>query len=148
MLFRPEKWSFRKVQKIARDNAKGLVHVFVKKWNFFMMWVFLADQFGKDRFLIFSIKKERFLDQKKQVLKKCKTWKFSKGISPRFLSINRTFYHVCFLGQIYSERWFFNLLDKKRILFRLEKLSLKKVQKIGIPQRGQFIVFIKKSKFL
>ena len=60
MLCRPEKWSFRKVEKIVRDNAMGLVHVFVKKWNFFMMWVFLADQFGKDRFLIFSIKKNAF----------------------------------------------------------------------------------------
>ena len=70
MLFRPEKWSFRKVQKIARDNAKGLVHVFVKKWNFFMMWVFLADHFGKDRFFDILYKKRTLFRLEKVSFKK------------------------------------------------------------------------------
>ena len=33
---------------------------FVKKWKFFIMWVFLADQFGKDPVFIFWIKKNAF----------------------------------------------------------------------------------------
>ena len=45
-------------------------------------------------FLLFWIKKS-FLHQKKKLLKKSKNSKFSKRVSPWFLTKNRTFCHVC-----------------------------------------------------
>ena len=90
-------------------------------------------------------KKEHFLDQKKSVLKHCKIWKFSKGISPRFLSINRTFYHVCLLRKSIQKDVFLSSGEKKRVLFRLEKLSFKNVQKSGF-SKGISPLFLSKNK--
>ena len=50
----------------------------------------------KDRFLIFSIKKKAFSTRKRKFEKVQKNRFFSQGVSPWFLSKNRSFYHLCF----------------------------------------------------
>ena len=94
MLYRPEKLSFQKVQKIRiLQRGGGGVHGFCQKIELLIMCVFLANQFRKYRFLIFSCKKESFLDQKSNKSN------FLKGVSPQFLSKTRFFYYLCFLGK-------------------------------------------------
>ena len=46
-----------------------------------------------------------------------------------FLSKYRAFYHVGFLGKPMQTTFFFNILDRKKKLFRAEKLTLKKCVK-------------------
>ena len=89
---------------------------------------FLANPARKDRFFKILGRQECFLDKKKEVLEMSKKLKFSKGVSPRFLSKNRTFYYLCFFGQINPEKSFFYILDKKE--------SFLKVQATEIFQRG------------
>ena len=78
----------------------------------FMIFVFWANQATKNRVFLILVKKECFLDQKKEVFKNSNQWKFFNGVSPWFLSNNRTFYHVCFLGKWRKKRSFFDILNK------------------------------------
>ena len=79
-------------------------------------------------FLLFWIKKS-FLHQKKKLLKKSKNSKFSKRISPWFLSKNRTFCHLCLLGKSSQIRSFFGILDKKECFLDQKKEVLKNDKK-------------------
>ena len=63
------------------------------------MDIFLGKSSKKRFFFGVLGKKESFLDQKKKVLKKYKKSKFSIGVSLWFLSKNRPFYSLCFLGK-------------------------------------------------
>ena len=63
--------------------------------------------------LLFWIKKS-FLDQKKKLSKKSKNSKFSKRVSPWFLSKNRTFCHLCLVGKSTQKRSFFRSLVPSR----------------------------------
>ena len=91
--------------------------------------MFFWGKSSKKRFFFGVLdKKKSFLDQKKKVLKKYKKSKFSKGVSLSFLSKNRPFYRLCFLGKSRQGRSFFFILDKK-ILFRPEKGSFEKTKK-------------------
>ena len=77
-----------------------------------MIFVFWANQATKNRVFLILVKKECFLDQKKEVSKNSNQWKFFNGVSPWFLSNNRTFYHVRFLGKRRKKRSFFDILNK------------------------------------
>ena len=79
-------------------------------------------------FLLFWIKKS-FLHQKKKLLKKSKNSKFSKRVSPWFLSKNRTFCHLCLLGKSSQKRSFFGILDKKECFLDQKKEVLKNDKK-------------------
>ena len=79
-------------------------------------------------FLLFWIKKS-FLHQKKKLLNKSKNSKFSKRVSPWFLSKNRTFCHVCLLGKSSQKRSFFGILDKKECFLDQKKEVLKNDKK-------------------
>ena len=79
--------------------------------------------------MIFSIKKECCLDQKNGVLEKSKKSTFCKGVSALFLSKNRTFYHLCFLGKSSQKRSRFDVLDKKECFLDRKKELLKSPKK-------------------
>ena len=49
-----------------------------------MIFVFWANQAIKNRFLKFWIKKNAFLDQKKEIFRRSNLWKSFKGVSPWF----------------------------------------------------------------
>lgn len=51
----------------------------------------------------YSDRKERVLDLKSEFLRKSKKSKSSQGVSACFLSKTRTFYQLCFSGQIKPE---------------------------------------------
>ena len=59
-----------------------------------------------------------------------------KEVSPQFLSKNRTFYHLCFLGKSTQKRIVFLNSGLKRMLFTPEKENFLKVQALEIFQRG------------
>ena len=63
-----------------RNFLGGLVHGFVQKIELFIMYVFWANQERKDRFLIFSIKKNAFQTRKMEFQKSLKNRLFAKGL--------------------------------------------------------------------
>ena len=63
-----------------------------------MIWVFLADQFGKYRFFDIFYKKEGFLDQKKKVQKSPKNRIFPKGLLHGFCRKIELFIMYVFLA--------------------------------------------------
>ena len=104
---------------------------FVKNRAFYHVLCFLGGKSSKKR-LFFGVldKKESFLDQKKKVLKKYKKSKFSKGVSLSFLSKNRPFYRLCFLGKsIRIGKIVFLLFWIKRSFLDQKKEVLKKQKK-------------------
>ena len=104
---------------------------FVKNRAFYHVLCFLGGKSSKKR-LFFGVldKKESFLDQKKKVLKKYKKSKFSKGVSLSFLSKNRPFYRLCFLGKsIRIGKIIFLLFWIKRSFLDQKKEVLKKTKK-------------------
>ena len=127
MLFRPEKWSFQKSKK--SNVFKGLLHGFCQKLELFTMCIFCANEATKDCFFNIVDRKECFLDKKVTFQKKSRKSKFSKGLSPWFLSKSRTFYHVCLLGKLSQKRSFFDILDKKKSSLDQKKWRFKKLKK-------------------
>ena len=107
--------------------SKGVCPWILSKIELFIVYyVFLGGKSSKKR-LFFGVldKKESFLDQKKKVLKKYKKSKFSKGVSLSFLSKNRPFYRLCFLGKSRQGRSFFLLFWIKRAFLDQKKEVLK-----------------------
>ena len=102
---------------------------FVKKKSDFLSSMYFG-QIKQEKivFLLFWIKKS-FLHQKKKLLKKSKNSKFSKRVSPWFLSKNRTFCHLCLLGKSSQKRSFFGILDKKECFLDQKKEVLKNDKK-------------------
>ena len=79
--------------------SKRLVHGLDRKIEHFMMYVSWGKLDEKRSFFDTLNKQECFLDQKNGVSGKSKRSRFCKGVSPCFLSKNRTFDHVCFFGK-------------------------------------------------
>ena len=90
MLFRPEKWSSKKVKKYWHF-AKGLVHGFCQKIDRFLICCFCAKKARKKHSLIFWIDNNAFGTSKVKLSQSRKKSTFSKGVSPCFLSKNRPF---------------------------------------------------------
>ena len=111
------------------------------------MCIFCANEATKDCFFNIVDRKKCLLDKKSDVSKKSGKSKFSKGLSPWFLSKSRTCYHVCLLGKSSQKRSFFDILDKK-MLFRPKKVAFQKTKKIELFQRGLSMVFVLKFNFL
>ena len=85
---------------------------------------FLANLARKDRFFLILGRQECFLDKKKEVLEMSKQLKFSKEVSPRFLSKNRTFYHLCFLGKSTQKKIVFLNSGQKKECFLHQKKKI------------------------
>ena len=153
MLFKPEKWSFKN-SKISRFS-KG-----VSAWFLSKNWFFLRYFLGKlsQKSLLFDVlgRKEYFLHQKSEVLKKSKKSNFSKLLVHGFRQKIEFFFYGYFLGKIRQKRFLFDILDRKKIMFFWpEKWNYKYVRKINIffPQNSNLLwwVFfgkIKKEKFV
>ena len=134
MLFRPEKWSFQKSKN--SKVFKGLLHGFCQKLELFTMCIFCANEATKDCFFNIVDRKECLLDKKVTFQKKSGKSKFSKGLSPWFLSKSRTCYHVCLLGKSSQRRSFFDILDLKKCSLDQKKWRFKKLKKNGtFPKR-------------
>ena len=107
---------------------------FCSKNRTFYHVCFLGKLRKKRSFFDILNKKECFLDQKNGVLEKSKKSIFSKGVSPLFLSKNRTFYHLCFLGKSSKKRSRFDVLDKKDCFLDRKKELFKSPKNRNFPK--------------
>ena len=146
MLFRPAKWSSKKVEK-NRHFAKRLVHGFSQKIDLFLC-VLLSKESQKETFFDIVNRKACFLDLKSEVLAKPKKSTFCKAFSPSwFLSKNRPFSLMFFLSKKSQRETFFNILNRKECFLDHNRKVLKNSKKIDILQRGKSMVFVKTSTF-
>ena len=109
--------------------------VFGREFEHFIIDDFFGQSSQKRSFFLILGRQECFLDKKKEVLEMSKQLKFSKEVSPRFLSKNRTFYHLCFLGKSTHKRSFFKFWTKKNA-FYTRKRNFFKIPSIGNFQMG------------
>ena len=77
---------------------------FVQKFNLFLL-PFLPEIIWKKRMI---------LRGKDWSFKKGKNWTLFKGVSPWFLSENRTFSYRCILQNLCQKRSFFHILERKQ----------------------------------
>ena len=77
--------------------------------------------------------------------KSSKKSKFSKAVSPWFLSKNRIFYHLYFWSKSSKKRSFFYVLDKKECFLDQKEEVLKNSKNIEIFKRS--MVFVKQWNF-
>ena len=128
MLFTPEKWSSKKVEKIdILQNVQSMV--FVKKSTFFS-YVFFGQKSQKETFFNILDSKECFLDLKGEVLKKSQKSTLCKGFSPWFFSKNRPFSHMFFfLSKKSQKETFFDILDRKEWVLDHKRKVLKNSKK-------------------
>ena len=110
--------------------------VFVKQWNFYHLFFFLANQSRKECFGIFWIR-QCFLDKEKEVLQKSKNSIFSMVFVKKL-----NFLSSVFFGRIKPEKIVFWDFGYKGMLFRPENWSFKKVQKIEIWKNAIFPTFL------
>ena len=105
------------MKKFEIQFPKGFVHGVCQK-----MATFHVCFFRKIRQKLFGIILDRiecFLDKKNKVLKKLKNSKFSKGVSPWFLSKNGHFPSLFFFfWKISKKKVVFYILDKRILLCR------------------------------
>ena len=136
MLYRQEKLSFQKVQKIGiLQGGGGGSMFFVKKSNFWSC-VFFGKSIQKISFFDILCKKESFLDQKIKVWKKSNKSNFFKGVSPQFLSKTRSFYYLCFwANQATKKNRFWKFWITKNA-FETRKRKFSKLLSYGNFQRG------------
>ena len=107
--------------------------VFVKKSNFLSSVFFGQIKTEKIVFLLFWAKKKSFADQKKEVLKKRQKNRNFPKVSMVFVKQSNFLSSVFFwANQATKDR--FGRPDKKRMLFKPQKGSFKKRQKIEIFQ--------------
>ena len=71
-------------------------------------------------------RKNAFLGNKKNKLKKTKNRHFSKGVKSWFCSKNWPFFHLFFLGNIGQENVFYNILEQKNAFLGHKNNKLKK----------------------
>ena len=86
---------------------------FVQKSNFFLLPFLPEIIWEKDRFGLCG-KKRMILRGKDWSFKKGKNWTLFKGVSPWFLSENRTFSYRCILQNLCQKRSFFYILERKQ----------------------------------
>ena len=99
---------------------------------------FLGKLSQKTLFFDILDRKECFLDQKSEVLKKFKKSKISKAVSPCFFFKNSNVFSWVLFGQINPKKFVFSCSGQKGVLFRPEKLSLVRCLWSKI---GNFVLF-------
>ena len=94
---------------------------FFQKSNFFL-WAFFTEIISEN--IVFDIveRKQSFLDQKIEVLRRAKKWTFFKGVSPWIFSKNQTFSYGRFSQKSYQKTSFLILWNEKND-FKRKKLK-------------------------
>ena len=98
MLFRPEKGSSKKLEKID-ILQRGESMVFVNKSTFVLYVFFEQKKPETNSFWYSGYNKECFSDLRSEVLTKSRKSSFSKGVSSWFLSKNLPFSYIFFFEQ-------------------------------------------------
>ena len=79
-------------------------------------------------------RKQLFLDQNIEVLRRAKKWTFFKGVSPWILSKNRNFFYRCFSVKLWQKTSFFDIYERKQLFLD---------QKIEVLTRPKKVTFFK-----
>ena len=135
MLFRPDKWSCKRVEK-NRHFAKGLVHGFCQKATFFLNNFFEQKNPERNLFLIFWIVNNAFWTSKVKYSQSRKKSTFCTGVSPWFCPKIDLFLTYFFFSKKGQKETFFHILDRKECFLDLKSEVLKNSKKIEILQRG------------
>ena len=97
--------------------------------------VFHRNYVRKKSFFDILDRKQSFLVQKIDVLRRAKKWTLFKGVSPSILSKNRTFSYRRFSQKSYQKRSFLTLWKEKND-FKRRKLKFEKGPKYGHFPKG------------
>ena len=103
VLKRAKKWTF----------SKGVSPWILSKNRNFSYRFFSLKLCQKTSFFDIYERKQSFLDQKMEVLRRAKKWTFFKGVSPWIFSKNQTFSYGRFLTEIISENIVFDIVGRK-----------------------------------
>ena len=112
MLFRREKWRFKKIQKIEIFHRYFFGQI---KPEIIVFW--------------YSWWKRMFLDQKSEIFKKSEKSTFSKGVGPCFFSKIWIFSHGHFLDKLSKKSLVFYVLGRKECCLHQKSEVLKKSEK-------------------
>ena len=127
---------FKKQSKKSRF-FKGVSPRFFQKIELFFIFFLLSKQSQEKTFFDILNRKQCFLDQTSEVLKKSKKSTFSKGVSPWFSHKNRPFSHMLFVLSKKNQREkIFDILGRKEYFLDLKSKLLKKSKTIDILQKG------------
>ena len=127
---------FKKQSKKSRF-FKGVSPRFFQKIDLFFIFFLLSKQSQEKTFFDILNRKQCFLDQTSEVLKKSKKSTFSKGVSPWFFSKKSTFFsYAFFLSKKNRRETIFDILGRKEYFLDLKSKLLKKSKTIDILQRG------------
>ena len=127
-----KKWTF----------CKGVSAWFLAKIRPSSYMLFLSKQSKKQTYFDILDSKECFLDLKSEVLKNSKEPTFCQGVSPWFLSKNRPFSHMFFLGKKSKRETFSDILDRKQCFLDHKREVLKNSKKSTFWKRGYCMVFV------
>ena len=111
----------RKNAFLGCKNKKGLTHGFSLKTAIFSTFFFLGNIGQENVFYDILDLKNDFLAYKNKKFKKSKNWHFSKWVNPWFWSKNCHFSNFFFWGNIGQKNVFYDILETKKLLFRLKK---------------------------
>ena len=98
--------------------------VLVQKWPFFQLF-FLGNIGQENVFYDILEQKNAFLRYKNKKSKKPRTWHFSKGVNPWFLSKNGHFSNFFFLSNSGQENILNDILNRKKAFLDYNKRSSK-----------------------
>ena len=90
----------------------------------------LSKQSKKETYFDILDSKECFFDLKSETLAKSKKSPFCKEVSPWFLSKNRPFSHMFFLGKKSKRETFSDILDRKECFLDHKREVLKNSKKL------------------
>ena len=109
--------------------------VLAQKWSFFN-FSFLGN-IGQENVSYDILEQTNtLLGYKRKKFKKSKKCNFSKGVSSWFWSKNGLFFNLFFLGNIGQENVFYDILERKKRLSRLQKQEFQKVETLTFFKRG------------
>ena len=115
--------------------SKGVKPWFWSRNSHFFNFFFLSNLGQENVFYDILEQKNAFLRYKNKKSKKPKTWHFSKGVNPWFLSINGHFSNFFFLSNSGHENIFNDILKRKKAFLEYKKRSSKS-RKIDIFSKG------------
>ena len=105
--------------------SKGVKPWFWSRNSHFFNFFFLSNLGQENVFYDILEQKNAFLRYKNKKSKKPKTWNFSKGVNPWFLSKNGHFSNFFFLSNSGHENIFNDILKRKKAFLEYKKRSSK-----------------------
>ena len=130
-IFQSEKTPFYAVKTTSSKSQKfviflkGLTHFFVPKMAIFPTFLFQANSGRKMSFTIFYNEVTPFQAMKRRTLKRRKINSFPERITHGFGS-KRPFSNFFFLGNLGDENVFYDILKRRKRVFRYKNKKIKK----------------------